>query len=48
LEHLQHLKQLGAVRVKQTNVTAAGVQKLAASVPACRIEWDGGVIEPQP
>jgi serine/threonine protein kinase/Leucine-rich repeat (LRR) protein len=47
LEHLQHLKQLGAVRVKQTNVTAAGVQKLAAALPACKIEWDGGVIEPR-
>lgn len=29
-----------------TKVTEAGVKKLAAALPRCRIEWDGGVIEP--
>lgn len=29
-----------------TKVTAAGVKKLAAALPKCKIEWDGGVIEP--
>jgi len=31
----------------KTKVTEAGVAKLAAALPRCRIEWDGGVIEPR-
>ena len=27
-------------------MTEAGVKKLATSLPRCRIEWQGGVIEP--
>lgn len=29
------------------DVTAAGVKKLAAALPRCKIEWDGGVVEPK-
>ena len=35
------------VVVKQTKVTAEGVKKLHAALPLCKIEWDGGVIEPK-
>ena len=31
----------------RTKVTEAGVKKLAAALPRCKIEWDGGVIEPK-
>ncbi len=34
------------VNVKSTKVTEAGVEKLSAALPGCKIEWDGGVIEP--
>jgi hypothetical protein len=27
-------------------ITEAGVKKLAAALPKCAIEWDGGVILP--
>jgi hypothetical protein len=32
--------------MKQTAVTAAMIDKLRKALPQCRIEWDGGVIEP--
>ncbi len=35
------------LRVHQTKATAAGVSKFSNSEPQCRIEWDGGVIEPK-
>lgn len=31
--------------VRKTKLTADGIKKLAAKLPGCRIEWDGGVIE---
>jgi Leucine-rich repeat (LRR) protein len=34
------------VYLSETKVTEAGVKKFAAALPKCRIEWDGGVIEP--
>jgi hypothetical protein len=33
--------------VRMTGVTAKGVGALHAVVPGCRIEYDGGVIEPK-
>jgi serine/threonine protein kinase/uncharacterized membrane protein len=39
--------ELAIVDVKKTKVTEAGVKKLAAALPMCKIEWDGGVIEPK-
>lgn len=47
LEHLAD-SNLSQLNVKQTKVTAEGVKKLAAALPACKIEWDGGTIEPRP
>ncbi len=34
------------INVSRTQVTEAGVKQLAAALPQCKIEWDGGVIEP--
>ena len=35
------LKTLESINLKQTAVTAAGIEKLAAALPRCKIEWDG-------
>jgi hypothetical protein len=29
-----------------TKVTAAGIDRLRKALPKCKIEWDGGVIDP--
>jgi serine/threonine protein kinase/Leucine-rich repeat (LRR) protein len=47
LPHLQNLKALQTLDVRKTKVTPAGIQALAAALPQCRIEYDGGVIEPK-
>ena len=47
LEHLARHPKLYFARVTKTNVTEAGVKKLSAALPGCKIEWDGGVIEPR-
>ncbi|MDB5336523.1 MAG: hypothetical protein JWN70_2142 [Planctomycetaceae bacterium] len=44
---LVHLKGLKHLILKETQVTAEGVKKLAVTLPHCKIEWDGDVIEPQ-
>ena len=46
LEQLKLLRQLTLLYLQQSNVTAEGVKKLSAVLPGCKIEWDGGVIEP--
>ena len=46
LEHLSELNNLVSLDLRVSKVTAAGVQKLAKALPKCRIEWDGGTIEP--
>ena len=48
LKRLASFRRLTSVFVKNTNVTEAGVKKLAAALPRCKIEWDGGVIGPNP
>src|SRR5262249_36518955 len=49
LEALRGMSTLQRLQVTTTTkkVTEAGVKKLAAALPKCRIEWDGGVIEPK-
>ena len=39
--------KLVSLNVTNTKVTEAGVKKLSAALPGCKIEWDGGVIEPK-
>jgi hypothetical protein len=46
LADLARFRKLGYLSVKNTMVTEAGVKKLSAALPECKMEWDGGVIEP--
>ncbi len=47
LKRLAAYPKLSHLRIQKTKVTAAGVKKLSAALSACKIEWDGGVIEPR-
>jgi serine/threonine protein kinase len=47
LVHLRELKNLTSLNVRKTNVTVKGLEDLAAAVPGCKIEHDGGTIEPK-
>lgn len=44
---LPHFAELQYVNLNQTPVTEAAVKKLAAALPKCKVEWNGGVIEPR-
>ena len=44
---LSSCAKLQTLDARQTHVTAAGVAALAKALPACKIEWDGGIIEPK-
>ena len=44
MQEMPHLQFVGLTRTK---VTADGVKKLAAALPGCKIEWDGGTIGPK-
>jgi serine/threonine protein kinase/Leucine-rich repeat (LRR) protein len=46
LAHLKELKALTALDLRGTKVTAKGLEEFHSAVPGCRIEHDGGVIEP--
>lgn len=46
LHHLKHLANMRLLNLKETAVTAEGVRKLAVALPKCKIEWDGGIVEP--
>ena len=46
LAHLTDCKTLTLINVKKTKVTAAAVAAFAKAMPQCKIEWDGGIIEP--
>jgi len=47
LQRLAGFRNLVSLFVKTTNVTEAGVKQLAAARPRCKMEWDGGIIEPR-
>jgi Leucine-rich repeat (LRR) protein len=47
LEHLKELKSLTGLYLKGTKVTPKGLDELHAAIPGCKIEHDGGVIEPK-
>jgi hypothetical protein len=47
LAQLKGLKNLTRLHVRKTKVSAKGLAEFHAAVPACEIEWDGGVIRPK-
>jgi len=47
LVHLKSCKNLKAVNLRATSATAAGIDELKKALPQCKIEWNGGVIEPK-
>lgn len=47
LKHIEKLDQLNYINLQKTQVTDAGITALRQALPNCRIEWDGGVIEPR-
>jgi hypothetical protein len=46
LAYFKDCKNLAQLYVQKTKVTAAKIEELKKALPRCRIEWDGGVIEP--
>lgn len=46
LAHLEQLKNLRSIQVANTNVTLAGLKRFHAALPECKIEQEGGAIEP--
>lgn len=46
-EKLAKINTLVHLKLQSTQVTNAGVEKLAKAMPKCKIEWDEGVIEPK-
>jgi hypothetical protein len=47
LAQLAALDNLTLLELPRTKVTAKGVESIAKALPKCKIEWDGGVIEPR-
>jgi tRNA A-37 threonylcarbamoyl transferase component Bud32 len=47
LAHLKVLSGLTRLVVHKTKVTAKGVAEFQAAVPGCKVEWDGGTVEPK-
>jgi hypothetical protein len=46
IRHLEGLTNLTALDLRKTKASAGGIDRLHQALPACRIEWHGGVIEP--
>jgi len=47
LAHLQGHANLKRVHLLKTKVTANGIEALKKALPKCKIEWEGGVIDPK-
>jgi serine/threonine protein kinase len=47
LVHLKELKGLTWLELRKTGVTAKGLEAFHAAVPACKVEHDGGFVEPR-
>jgi serine/threonine protein kinase/formylglycine-generating enzyme required for sulfatase activity len=47
LVHLKNCKKLSVLNLMNTSVTAGAIDELKKTYPKCRIEWDGGVIDPK-
>jgi hypothetical protein len=41
IKHLEGLKNLESIDLRQTKVTAAGIDRLQKALPKCKIDWDG-------
>jgi hypothetical protein len=46
LARLKDRPRLVYLDVRRTKVTAAAVREFAAARPQCKVEWDGGTVEP--
>ncbi len=46
LANFRDCRYLKAVHLQKTKVSAKGIEGLKKALPKCKIEWDGGVIEP--
>ena len=46
-DQLKGCANLTYLRVKFTKVTGAKIAELSKALPRCKIEWDGGIIEPR-
>jgi hypothetical protein len=46
LAHLTGVDKLTSLYRAKTKVTTQGVEGLAKALPRCKIQWDGGTIEP--
>lgn len=46
LASLKAAKKLESLDLRRNKLTKTRVEALSATIPACRIEWDSGVIEP--
>ena len=46
LDFAKDFKKLNALKLNGTKVTPAKVVEFKKAKPACKIEWDGGVLEP--
>ncbi|WP_439622034.1 protein kinase domain-containing protein [Gemmata sp.] len=47
LAHLMDGDSLSSIFLRATKVTRTGVAAFAKAQPGCRVEWEGGVIEPK-
>ena len=47
LTQFKDCKNLTLIQLRKTKVTQAGIDDFKKSLPECKIEWDGGVIEPK-
>jgi len=46
LRSVRGRKELSEIKLSNTPVTKAAVEELHKAQPGCRIEWDGGTVEP--
>lgn len=47
LESLIRCTQLREIFARDSKVTEAGIRRMAEALPECRIDWNGGIIEPR-
>jgi serine/threonine protein kinase len=47
LQHLRACEKLRTLYLDRTEVSEKGARALAEALPKCKIEWDGGTIEPR-